>query len=106
MRIAEITGFLFLAGFLCSCATVLPDSDPEHQTICTVVRAGVQNDETKINGPIRVEIRGNKATAFYTVEYRTGQQPWNPMKSMLVKQDSGWVLKESKSTKPWYYRYK
>jgi hypothetical protein len=97
---------VILSVFLCSCATLLPDSAPEHQTISSVVHASVQNAETKINSPIRVEIRGNRATAFYTVEYRTGQQPWNPMKSILVKQTSGWVVKESKSTKPWYYRYK
>jgi hypothetical protein len=106
MKLATITTFLVVAGFGCSCVTVLPESDPEHQIISTVIRATVQNDETKIKGPIRIEIRGNKAAAYYTVEYRTSQQWWNPMKSTLVKQESGWVVKESKSTKPWYSCYK
>jgi len=106
MKAAKITAGAFLAVWLCSCATVLPEASPDHQAISALIRTCVQNDAATIDGPIGIEVKGNKATAYYTVKYRTAQQPWNPMKSTLVKQDAGWVLKESKSTKPWYYRYK
>ena len=76
----------------CSCATVLPKTDPDHQAISAVIRTHVQNDETKVASPIRIKIRGNKAIARYTVIYRTAQQPLNPMKSTLAKQDKAWAL--------------
>ena len=97
---------LLAASVLCSCATVLPESNQEHHIVAAAIRASVENSETKVKDPIRVEVRGNKATAYYTVDYRTAQQPWNPMKSTLVKQGGKWLVRESKNTKPWYYRYK
>ncbi len=105
MRNATIITLL-ASSLLCSCATVLPESDPDHQVIAKLIRASVENSETTVKDPIRINIRGGMATAVYTVDYRTAQQPWNPMKSTLVKQDCRWTVKESKSTKPWYYRYK
>jgi len=71
-----------------------------------VIRGSVENSGTKVNKPIRIDINGSMATAYYMVEYRIAQQPWNPMRSTLVKHDGRWTVKESKSTKPWYYRYK
>jgi hypothetical protein len=106
MRLATTSFVLFVATCMCSCSTVLPETNPDHQTISALIRTQVQNSETTVKDPIRIEICGNKATAYYTVGYRTAQQPWNPMKSKLVRQDGVWVVKESKSTKPWYYRYK
>jgi hypothetical protein len=106
MRNATIMPLLLAASLLCSCATVLPETDPEHQVIANLIRASVENSETTVKDPIRIEISGSKATADYTVDYRTAQQPWNPMRSTLVKKDGRWMVKESKSMKPWYYRYK
>ena len=106
MRNATIITLLLASSLLCSCATVLPEADPDHQVIAKLIRASVENSETTVKDPIRITISGSMATADYTVDYRTAQQPWNPMRSTLVKKEDRWTVKESKSTIPWYYRYK
>jgi hypothetical protein len=106
MRLATLSIALLVAIGMCSCSTVLPETNPDHQIISALIRSQVQNSETTVKDPIRIEIRGDRATAYYTADYRTAQQFWNPMKSTLVRKDGAWVVKESKSTKPWYYCYK
>ncbi|OGV95252.1 MAG: hypothetical protein A3K19_33855 [Lentisphaerae bacterium RIFOXYB12_FULL_65_16] len=97
---------LVLPACLCSCATILPETSPNHQAISAVIRAHVQNLNATIEGPIRIKIKGERAIACYTMMYRMAQQPWDPRESTLVNRDGAWVLKQSRSTKPWYYRYK
>jgi hypothetical protein len=106
MRFVSIFIIALVPICMCSCTTVMPETNADYQIISTLIHANVQNDGNKVEGPIRIEIKETKVSAYYTVKYRIAQQPWNPMMSTLVKQDGAWVLKESKSIKPWYYCFK
>ena len=87
-----------------ACATKLSKTHDDYKAIDTIIRGSV--DIGTIQNDVEIKTRGNIAYAYYVVYREKIHQPYNPMKATPQKKNNEWTIVKTKSTKPWYYKYK